>query len=53
MTVSTSYKDKAYINGKWVAASSGKTFQVTSEYPSRRFRRRLGTPATSKRKGES
>ncbi|BEJ15017.1 hypothetical protein CspHIS471_0407840 [Cutaneotrichosporon sp. HIS471] len=30
MTASTSYKDKAYINGKWVAAASGKTFAVTN-----------------------
>ncbi|CAK9780220.1 unnamed protein product [Cutaneotrichosporon oleaginosum] len=30
MTATTSYKDKAYINGKWVAAASGKTFAVTN-----------------------
>lgn len=32
MTAAQTYKDKAYINGKWVAAKSGNTFKVTSEY---------------------
>jgi acyl-CoA reductase-like NAD-dependent aldehyde dehydrogenase len=31
MTVTQQFKDKAYINGKWVAAASGATFEVTSE----------------------
>lgn len=31
MPATQTYKDKAYINGKWVAAKSGQTFAVTSE----------------------
>lgn len=31
MTADKKFQDKAYINGKWVGATSGKTFDVTSE----------------------
>lgn len=30
MAVSTQYRNQAFVNGKWVSSSSGKTFPVTN-----------------------